>query len=72
MTNQEIVVNSFKRRGAKISNATYMGRKVIAILPSSQNKFIKCIDSDGYDMYIGGNVILENNYIFMSYSLKNT
>lgn len=39
MTNQEIVVNSFKKRGAKISNATYMGRKVMAILPSSQNKF---------------------------------
>lgn len=67
---QEAVAKSYERRGAKICNGIYMGRKIIAILPSSQNKFIKCIEVDGYDIYLGGNVILEDETVFRSYSLR--
>jgi hypothetical protein len=72
MTDAQIKVSeSYKKRGAKICNGIYMGRKVVVVLPSSQNKFVKCIEVDGYDIYLGGNVLLDNNTVFMSYALKN-
>lgn len=55
---------------AKIIGGEYMGRGGFAILPSDGNKNVKFINEDGFDVYGGGNIELENGEIFMSYSLK--
>ena len=68
---QKAVTDKFHSKyAAEIIGGKYMGRRGFAILPSAGNKNVKFINEDGFDVYGGGKIELENGKVFMSYAIK--